>query len=79
MIDLGGLKRSDLTNEMRGLMRHSLNLGKHYPMRTSRLILINKPMWASILLTFIKGILSSQEQKKVFSCTEQFLTREGTI
>jgi len=73
VIDLGGLRRADLTPELRSLMRTSLNLGKHYPGRTARLILINKPLWASILLAFIKGILSGQEAKKVTAPALRFL------
>ena len=58
MVDLGGLRRQDLTADMRNLMKASLKLGAHYPGNTHKLILVNKPLWATVLLAFISGILS---------------------
>ena len=67
VIDLGGLRRSDLTSDLKQMLRTGINIGKHYPGRTARLVLVNKPMWAGVLIMFIKALLSAAESKRMVS------------
>ena len=65
VIDLAGLRRSDLNAECRELLATSMRLGAHYPGRTARLIFINKPLWASILLVIVRAHQNADSRKKV--------------
>ena len=67
VIDLGGLRQRDLTKELRDLMKLSVKIGQHYPQKTFKILLINKPMWAGIIITFLGAIMSASEKKKLVS------------
>jgi len=42
-----------------------MRVGSYYPERTFKTVLVNKPMWASLLLTFLKNVLSPADQKNM--------------
>ena len=67
VIDLGGLRQRDLTRDLQELMKLSIRIGQYYPQKTYRILLINKPFWAGIILTFLAAIMSSSEKKKLKS------------
>jgi hypothetical protein len=50
---------------MRQLLKSSVKVGGHYPERTFKTVLVNKPMWASMLLAFLNTIMSPADQKNM--------------
>ena len=65
VIDLGGLKLSQMTADLRSMIKSSLHVAaKHYPGRTYRLLIINIPSWFSVVGSIVKSTFTETQQKK---------------
>ena len=69
---------------MRRLMTLSVKIGQHSPQKTFKIVLINKPLWAGLIISFLGAIMSASEKKKILSFgpkgtlagLEQFIDRD---
>mmetsp|Transcript_13880 Transcript_13880/g.27587 ORF Transcript_13880/g.27587 Transcript_13880/m.27587 type:complete len:269 (+) Transcript_13880:728-1534(+) len=50
---------------MVALFKASMRVGSHYPERTYKTVLINKPLWASFLLALVSTAMSSADQRNM--------------
>ena len=66
VIDLGGLRLSQMTSEVRAMIKASLKVAaSYYPGRTFRLFIVNIPTWFSVVYGIVKSVFTAQQQQKI--------------